>query len=189
MNGARHARTDGARQPATRSAPALVRDVRAGDMEAVQAIYAHYVANTASSFEEIPPGVEDMRVRMQGVAERGLPYLVAETDDGRIAGFAYAAPFRPRSAYRYTIENSIYVSPEATRKGIGTALLKSLIERCRALGYRQMIAVIGDSANKASIGLHASVGFVHQGTLNHIGFKFGRWVDVVIMTYPLSTDS
>lgn len=157
-----------------------IRDARGDDMPAAQAIYSWYVTRTAASFEEAPPDVEEIERRRATTIARGLPYLVAELD-GRVVGFSYAGPFRPRSAYRYTIEDSIYVSPEVVRRGVGSALLRGLIDRCTALGYRQMIAVIGDSANTASIGLHASLGFHQEGVLKGVGLKFGRWVDVVIM--------
>lgn len=162
-----------------------IRDACADDMGAVQAIYAWYVTRTAASFEEIPPDLAEVERRRAATVERGLPYLVAELG-GRVVGFSYAGPFRPRSAYRYTIEDSIYVAPDAVRQGIGSALLGELVRRCTALGYRQMIAVIGDSANTASVGLHASLGFRQEGVLKGVGLKFGRWVDVVIMHSTLS---
>lgn len=157
-----------------------IRDAREADMIAVQEIYTWYVTRTAASFEEVPPDVAEMKRRLAATLERNLPFLVAEAD-GRVVGYCYAGPFRPRSAYRYTIEDSIYVSPHAIRRGIGSGLLGTLIERCASLGYRQMIGVIGDSANTASIGLHASLGFRQEGVLKGVGLKFGRWVDVVIM--------
>jgi len=122
--------------------------------------------------------------RWRDVTGRGLPYLVAESS-GEVLGYAYAAPWRTRSAYRFTIENSVYVAPMTVRRGIGRAVLSGLVERCAALGYRQMIAVIGDSANLGSIGLHRSLGFRQEGILRGVGLKFGRWVDVVIMHRPL----
>ena len=122
--------------------------------------------------------------KWRDVTGRGLPYLVIETD-GIVRGFAYAAPYRARSAYRHSLENSIYIDSTATRQGLGRALLNELLERCAALGYRQVVAVIGDSANLASIGLHAKLGFHRIGVLTAIGFKFGRWVDSVIMQRTL----
>lgn len=163
-----------------------VRDARDDDMAAVQAIYTWYVTRTAASFEEVPPDVAEMKRRHAAILERGLPFLVAEVD-GEVLGYCYAGPFRPRSAYRYTIEDSIYVAPYAIRRGIGSDLLDNLIRRCTALGYRQMIGVIGDSANTASIGLHASLGFRQEGVLKGVGLKFGRWVDVVIMHRTLGS--
>lgn len=170
--------------PASHPLSVVVREAGPDDIPDVTAIYAHYVANTAASFEEEPPAAEEMLRRLEAVRARGLPFLVAE-HDGRVLGFAYAGPFRTRSAYRYTIEDSIYVAPDAVRRGIGSALLSRLIERCSELGYRQMIAVIGDSENLSSIGLHASLGFRQEGVLRGVGWKFGRWVDVVIMHRPL----
>ncbi len=164
--------------------PVTVRDATAEDMAAVQAIYSFYVTKSCASFEEVPPSVAEMQARRARTLERGLPYLVAETD-GEILGYTYAGPFRFRSAYRYTIEDSIYVAPGVARRGIGGALLGDLIERCTALGYRQMIGVIGDSANLGSISLHRKMGFRQEGVLRGIGLKFGRWIDAVIMHRPL----
>lgn len=165
----------------------MVRDAIPADMEQVQAIYASYVTRTAASFEEVPPTVEEMELRRAATVERGLPFLVAE-ELGEVLGYTYAGPFRSRSAYRYTVEDSIYVAPFVTRRGIGSTLLQALIDRCIALGYRQMIAVIGDSANQGSIGLHRALGFRQEGVLRGVGLKFGRWVDVVIMHRVLGGD-
>ena len=126
----------------------------------------------------------DLAARWHGITAHGLPYLAAEVD-GVVVGFAYAAPYRPRRAYRHTVEDSVYVHPDATRRGVGKALLVQVIADCTALDYRQMIAVIGDSANRASIRLHDSCGFRHTGTLNGVGHKFGGWLDVVLMQRPL----
>jgi phosphinothricin acetyltransferase len=125
-----------------------------------------------------------MRRRYDEVRARGLPYIVAEFG-GRVAGYAYCAPYRTRSAYRFAVEDSVYVRPDALGRGVGGALLEQVIERATGLGYRQMIAVIGDSAHAASIGLHARCGFLRVGTLRSVGYKFGRWVDSVIMQRPL----
>lgn len=168
----------------TESLPIGVRDARTEDFTAIQAIYAYYVTRSAASFEEVPPSIEEMQRRWRDVTGRGLPYLVADCE-GEVLGYAYAGPFRTRSAYRYTIEDSIYVAPLTVRRGIGSRLLGTLVERCTALGYRQMIGVIGDSANLSSIGLHRSLGFRQEGILRGVGLKFGRWVDVVIMHRPL----
>jgi len=167
---------------AQRSAPAevLVRDAAVTDIEAIRAIYAHYVLRTTASFEEVPPTETQMRARFDAIRAQGLPYLVAEID-GEVLGYCYAHAFRPRSAYRYTIEDSIYVAPFVVRHGIGIALLAKLIARCTALDYRQMIAVIGDSANLPSVALHRRFGFRQEGVLRGVGLKFGRWMDVVIM--------
>lgn len=164
--------------------PLIIRDATPADMVQVQAIYAFYVTRTCASFEEEPPTVEEMQRRLAKSRERGLPYLVAESDT-EVVGFTYAGPFRFRSAYRYTIEDSIYVAPSVTRRGVGSTLLAALVERCTELGYRQMIGVIGDSANHGSIGLHRRLGFRQEGVLRGVGLKFDRWVDVVIMHRPL----
>ena len=128
-----------------------------------------------------------MRRRRDEVERRHLPYLVAE-EEGEVLGYTYAGPWRSRSAYRYTVEDSIYVAPFVQRRGVGRALLGALIERCAELGYRRMIAVIGDSANQGSIGLHRALGFRQEGVLRGVGRKFGRWVDVVIMHRVLGDD-
>lgn len=137
-----------------------------------------------ASFEEIPPAVEELERRWRGITERGLPYLVAEYG-GEVAGYGYCALYRERSAYRYTLEDSVYVRQDSIGRGIGKLLLNELVRRCEALGYRQLIAVIGDSGNEASIRLHAACGFLRAGTLRSVGYKFGRWVDSVIMQRPL----
>jgi phosphinothricin acetyltransferase len=161
-----------------------VRPAILSDLPAIQPIYAHHVLHGLASFEEEPPSVEELERRFRDVTGRGLPYLVAEAD-GIVAGYGYCAPYRPRSAYRYALEDSIYVRPDMTGRGIGRRLLEGLIRRCEGLGYRQMIAVIGDSANAGSIGVHAACGFLRVGTLRSAGFKFGRWVDSVFMQRPL----
>ena len=164
-----------------------IRDATAQDMEAVRSIYAFYVERTPVSFEEIAPSVEEMEHRRDGIVGRGLPFLVAE-ESGEVLGYCYAGQFRQRSAYRYTVEDSVYVAPFVVGRGVGTALLAALIQRCEGLGYRQMIAVIGDSANQGSIALHRSLGFRQEGVLRGVGLKFGRWVDVVIMHRPLNAE-
>ena len=164
---------------------AIIREAKDEDVPTIAEIYGYYVANTTFSFEEVPPTVEDMAARRRDVLSRGLPYLVAEVD-GHVVGFAYVGPFRHRSAYRYTIEVSIYLSRHHQRKGYGRALMAELIERCTTLGYRQMIAVIGDSENESSQALHASQGFRREGILRGVGLKFGRWIDVVIMHRELA---
>ena len=166
----------------------LVRDAADEDMAAVQAIYAHHVAHGLASFEETPPDEAEMARRRAAILDLGLPYLAAEVD-GRVKGFAYAAPYRSRSAYRYSVEDSVYVAPESMRLGVGRVLLGDLIERCRALGYRQMVAVIGDCGNTPSIDLHAKMGFQPAGNIRSVGFKLGRWVDSVIMQRPLGDGS
>ena len=155
-------------------------------MPAIQAIYAHHVAVGLASFEEVAPPVEEMRRRFDEVTKAGLPYLTAEFA-GAVAGYGYCTLYRTRSAYRYALEDSVYVHQDMVGRGIGRLLLAELIRRCEALDYRQMIAVIGDSANTASIGLHASLGFLRVGTLRSSGYKLGRWVDSVLMQRPLSS--
>jgi phosphinothricin acetyltransferase len=166
-----------------------VRESRDADLPRIHAIYSHHVRTGLGSFEETPPDLAEMFRRRADILARGLPYLVAELADppipDGIAGYAYAGPYRPRSAYRYSVEDSIYTAPEAQRRGVGRMLLDELIERCTALGYRQMLAVIGDSANYGSIGVHEAAGFKQVAHLPAIGLKFGRWVDSVIMQRPL----
>ena len=165
-------------------APWRLRPVADADLTQVQAIYAHHVLTGIASFELEPPDVAEMARRCQATLGRGLPYLVAEIE-GRVVGYAYASPFRPRSAYRYTVENSIYVDPMATRRGLGRKLLAALIAQCTALGFRQMVAVIGDSHNTSSIRLHEALGFRHAGRLTSVGRKKGRWLDSVLMQLTL----
>jgi phosphinothricin acetyltransferase len=170
--------------PAAAHKAMLVRAARESDMPAIHAIYAHHVLNGFGSFEERPPPLDELERRRAEVLARGLPYLVAELE-GRIGGYCYAAPFRARSAYRYSLEDSIYVAPDLGRRGIGRALLTVLIERCTALHYRQMVAVIGDSENWPSIRLHEALGFAQVANLPSIGFKLGRWIDSIMMQRPL----
>ena len=153
-------------------------------MPAIQAIYAHHVLHGLGSFEEVAPDVAEMHRRYDEVNTRGLPYLVA-TLHGAVVGYGYCNLFRTRSAYRYCLEDSIYVKEGQHGKGVGRALLAELVMQCTALGHRQMIAVIGDSGNAGSIRLHESLGFVRCGVLRSTGIKFGRWVDTVMMQRPL----
>jgi phosphinothricin acetyltransferase len=161
-----------------------VRPASADDLPAIQAIYAHHVLHGLASFEEEPPALDEIRRRFAEVTAKQLPWLAADFG-GQLAGYGYCAPYRARSAYRYALEDSIYVRSGLEGRGIGTVLLAALIERSAALGYRQIVAVIGDSANAASINLHAAAGFLRVGTLRSVGFKFGRWVDSVFMQRPL----
>ena len=161
-----------------------LRDACANDAPAIQAIYATHVLTGLASFEEVPPDAAEMAQRMAVIQAHNLPYIVAESD-GRIGGYAYASPSRERSAYRYTVEDSVYIADDALRRGLGRALLSDVIKRCTAAGYRQMIAVIGDSANQGSVGLHTHLGFETVGTMPAVGFKFGRWVDSVRMQRAL----
>ena len=161
-----------------------IRPATPADLPAIRTIYAHHVVHGLASFEEVPPDVDEMRGRFTTLTEAGYPYLVAEAD-GRVLGYSYCGPYRPRPAYRYSVENSVYLAPEAARRGIGRLLLAALIERATALGKRQMVAVIGDSANHASIGLHTALGFRMVGKIEGAGFKHGRWVDSVLMQRQL----
>jgi len=163
----------------------IVRPATSADAEDLAAIYGDAVLHGFGTFEEDPPSAAEMDARRRAIAERGLPYLVAE-QDGRVVGFAYAGPFRPRAAYRYTLEDSVYVAPDAAGKGVGRAMLAAVIEACEALGVRQLMAVIGDSGNSASIGLHLALGFEQTGVGRSVGFKHGRWVDIVHMQKPLN---
>ncbi len=161
-----------------------VREAGTADLTLVQEIYSHHVRTGLASFELEAPDLAEIERRVQAVRGHGLPFLVAD-HDGRVAGFAYASPYRARPAYRYALEDSVYVAPRAGRRGLGSALLTELIRRAEALGYRRMIAVVGDSGNEASIGFHLRHGFKRSGTLPSVGFKFGRWVDSVLLERPL----
>lgn len=168
----------------------LLRPAEARDFPRLQAIYAHHVTTGLASFEESPPDLREMLRRWDALRRRDFPYLVAviESPGGpRQAGYAYAAPHRSRSAYRHTVEDSIYLDPFFAGQGIGKRLLARLIEDCERLGKRQMIAVIGHSGNEGSIRLHLSLGFRMIGTFSAVGFKFGRWVDTVLMQRALGT--
>jgi L-amino acid N-acyltransferase YncA len=166
----------------------FVRDSGEADMVAVQEIYAHHVLHGLASFEETPPSIAEMIGRRGSVLKLGLPYLVAEMD-GRIVGYSYASSYRPRPAYRFTVEDTVYVREGLAGHGVGRALLGMLIKRCERGPWRQMLAVIGDSANTASIGLHHALGFTAVGKLDAVGFKFGRWVDSVVMQRSLGAGS
>ena len=163
----------------------IIRSATQDDAAALAAIYGDAVLHGFGTFEEEPPTPADMDGRRRAVQDRGLPYLVAELD-GQVLGFAYAGPFRPRAAYRYTLEDSVYVAPDAAGKGVGRAVLSAVIEACEALGVRQLMAVIGDSGNSASIGLHRALGFEQTGVGRSVGFKHGRWVDIVHMQKALN---
>jgi L-amino acid N-acyltransferase YncA len=161
----------------------ILREATDADAEAIAEIYGHHVIHGLGTFEEIPPSVAEIAERMAAVRDHKLPWLVAE--EGEILGYAYAAPYRPRSAYRYAVEDSVYVSPAHQGRGVGRRLLEMLVGRCEALGLRQMIAVIGDSANVGSIALHARAGFEIRGSAGAVGYKAGRWVDIVWMQRAL----
>ncbi|KWF04138.1 GNAT family N-acetyltransferase [Burkholderia pseudomultivorans] len=170
--------------PAASPSPCVVRDATDADLPAIQAIYAHHVLHGVASFEEAPPDVAELRARRDAVLRHGLPYLVAECD-GRVAGYAYATPYRPRSAYRHTIEDSIYIDDAQRGRGIGSALLAALIARCEAGPWRQMIAVIADGGTGGSTSLHRAFGFEPAGTLKAVGFKHGRWIDTALLQRTL----
>jgi L-amino acid N-acyltransferase YncA len=161
-----------------------IRPALASDLPAITGIYEHAVLHGTATFELIPPDLAEMTRRFNALIDGGFPYLVAELD-GRVGGYAYAGPYRPRPAYRFTVENSIYLDPAIHRRGVGLKLLKRLIEECEPRGYRQMIAVIGDTANAGSIGVHTRCGFQMIGTHPDVGLKFGRWLDTVMMQLPL----
>ena len=163
----------------------IVRKATEADAPALAAIYGDAVLHGFGTFEEDPPTPADMDGRRRAVQDHGLPYLVAELD-GQVLGFAYAGPFRPRAAYRYTLEDSVYVSPDAKGKGVGRAVLSAVIAACEALGIRQLMAVIGDTGNAGSIGLHRALGFEQTGIGRSVGFKHGRWVDIVHMQKALN---
>jgi len=163
---------------------AVIRPAAVADIAAIRTIYATYVETSTATFEETVPTRAEMADRWRVIVERGLPFVVAEAADG-VAGYAYAAPFRQRSAYRFTLEDSIYIRTDAAGQGLGGRLLRAVIAACEAQDYRQMIAVIGDSANLASIRLHAALGFQHAGVLTAAGFKFERWIDSVYMQRAL----
>ena len=166
----------------------VVRPASEADMGAVRKIYAHYVLHSLATFEETAPTLEEMLVRRRASVDLGLPFLVAEADT-EILGFAYAAAYRPRPAYRFTIEDSVYVADGLGGQGIGSALLGELIARCERGLWRQMVAVVGDSANSGSIALHRRFGFELAGTLRSVGFKHGRWVDTPILQRALKGEA
>ena len=161
-----------------------INNVTDADLPAIQNIYAHEVLHGVSSWEEIPPDLAEITRRRDAIIAGGYPYRVARRG-GEILGYAYASAYRPRPAYRHTVENSIYVSQNAQRSGVGKRLLTDLITVCTNQGYRQMIAVIGDSNNAMSIDFHHKMGFTPIGTIHSIGYKFGQWLDSVVMQLPL----
>ena len=164
--------------------PLEIRPAIAADLPAITAIYEHAVRFGTATFEIVPPDLAEMTRRFEALTDGGFPCLVAALEQ-RVVGHAYAGPYRPRPAYRFTVENSLYLQPSIQRRGIGRQLLQRLIRQSEAGGFRQMIAVIGDSANAASIGVHSSCGFQMIGTHLNVGFKFGRWLDTVMMQLPL----
>ncbi len=162
----------------------LIRDSAEADLPAIKTIYAHHVQHGTASFELEPPSIAEMRQRRAGVLEKEMPHLVAEIN-GEVVGYAYVTAYRPRPAYRHTVEDSVYVKAGRAGLGIGGKLLAALVERCTAAGWRQMLAVVGDSRNAASLALHASQGFHPVGTLRSVGHKHGEWRDTVLMQRSL----
>jgi L-amino acid N-acyltransferase YncA len=161
-----------------------IRPATTADLPSITAIYEHAVLYGTATFELIAPDLAEMTRRFGALVDGGYPYFVAALE-GRVIGYAYAGPYRPRPAYRFTVENSVYLQPDIHRRGIGRQLLQRLIAESEARGYRQMIAVIGDSANAGSIGVHTKCGFAMIGTHRNVGFKFGRWLDTVMMQLAL----
>ena len=161
-----------------------IRPTTPADLPAITAIYRHAVLTGTATFELEPPDLAEMTSRFETLMAGGFPYIVA-TLDGAVVGYAYAGPYRARPAYRFSVENSIYLDPAAQGKRIGTQLMQVLIAESEKRGYRLMVAVIGDSANAASIGVHTRAGFEMVGTLQNVGLKFGRWLDTVLMQLPL----
>ena len=164
--------------------PLEIRPAVLADLPAITEIYAHEVRVGTATFELVPPDLAEMTRRYRALLDGGFPYFVAVLD-GSVTGYAYASSYRPRPAYRFTVENSVYLRPATHRRGIGRQLLERLIAECETRGFRQMIAVIGDSANAASVGLHAACGFQMIGTHPSVGLKFGRWLDTVMMQREL----
>ena len=161
-----------------------IRELETADLDAVTRIYDYEALHNTATFDETTIAVDEMRQRYEKIRAQGLPWLVAELN-GAVIGYAYASLFHARSAYRFTLEDSVYIDKDFQRKGAGRALLSELLARCEALGYRQMIAAIGDSDNAGSIGLHRAFGFTDAGIYRKVGVKFGRWLDVVLMQRAL----
>ncbi|WP_432872965.1 N-acetyltransferase family protein [Microbispora rosea] len=166
---------------------AVIRPAVPADLNAVAEIFTYYVSQTVITFEQTPPTVAEWRRRLDDLAGRGLPFLVADLD-GDVAGYAYASPWRPKPAYRHTVEDSIYLAPGWTGRGLGSALLGALVDRCAQANLRQVIAVIADTGSDASTALHKRFGFTHVGRLTGVGYKHGRWIDTVLMQRTLATD-
>ena len=162
----------------------IIRPSQAQDLPAITAIYAHHVLHGTGSFEVDPPSLEDMTARRADVLSKGLPYLVAVEGD-QVLGYAYCSWFKPRPAYRFSAEDSVYLAPQAQGKGLGRALLAELMLQAEKTGVRKMLAVIGDSANHGSIALHRALGFTEIGVIKSCGWKFGQWRDIVMMERPL----
>lgn len=175
---------DAVAQSTLREGDAVIRDAVESDVREIAEIYGHHVMTGLASFEEAAPPESEMLARMRSVHELGTPYLVA-VEGGRVVGYCYASLYRTRSAYRFTLEDSVYIREGHAGRGIGRVLLEELLERCSKGPWKQMIAIIGDSGNAGSIALHRALGFRDAGTLEAVGFKFGRWVDSVLMQRAL----
>lgn len=161
-----------------------IRDCTPADMVRVTAIYGRSVREETASFELEPPGIQEMQRRRAALLDAGYPYLVAEVD-GQVEGYAYASAYKARAAYALAVENSVYVNPESQRGGVGRALMEKLIGECEARGYRQMIAIVGDSTHVASIEFHKRLGFAHAGNITSVGYKYGKWLDTVFLQRAL----
>ncbi len=161
-----------------------LRPVADADLPGVAAIYAHYVETSVATFDETPPPVEEWRAKRAAIAGAGLPFLVVE-DEGEVAGFAYAGPYRPKPAYRHTVEDTVYLAPGATGRGLGRLLLGEVIDRAGRAGARQMVAVVADGGDPASLRLHAAFGFEQAGRLRSVGLKHDRWIDTVLLQRAL----
>jgi phosphinothricin acetyltransferase len=170
--------------PSTASETVAIRPATLADVGAITAIYAHYVLTHTATFEIEPPDEAEIAARMRNVLDRKLPYWVGERS-GAVIGYCYMDLYRSRPAYRHTVEDSIYVAPDQVGRGAGRQLLAQAIASCAAQGYREIVAVIGDTANEPSIRLHRSAGFAHVGTLTNVGYKFDRWLDTVVMQRSL----
>ena len=166
------------------SSPVIIRSSTPNDVASIAEIYGHHVLKGTGSFEETPPTVDEVASRRDAIVQNGMPWLVAELD-GVVVGYAYAGPFRARAAYRFTLEDSVYISPDHQGHGIGRLLLERLIGECRSAGYKQILALIGDSQNVASIRVHERCGFQHTGVMKDVGVKFDRYLDVVVMQKTL----
>ncbi len=166
---------------------AKIRPSTAADLRVITGIYGHHVRTGTSTFELEPPSLDEMINRRQAILDKRLPFLVAESSNGEILGYACVSPYRPRPAYRFSVENSIYIHPAFLGQGHGRLLLSSLIQECEQLGLREIIAVIGDSANLASMRVHEQAGFLPIGVLRNVGLKFDKWLDTVLMQRSLQT--
>jgi len=168
--------------------PAQLRDVSPADLPAIHAIYAHAVTHGTASWEWEPPSPDELGRRMQAIRDAAFPWIVAE-DAGRVLGYAYASSYRPRAAYRWTCEDSIYIAPDMQGRGLGRLLLSDLIARCTSLGLRQMVAIVGDANSRPSVSLHTAMGFTPAGAIRNAGFKHGRWLDQILMQRELGAGS